>query len=152
MKKVTTMNIDEDVLERAKKEIPNISLFCEDCLKKFLGLDGGIVGSIENELDKMKKAQLNIHILSQAEYEAQVSESLSSKENNTVWVGIWRNYCNTQTIIPDSLEKASKVLGVSTGFLEGMLDTLYIVLSREDMVKCDDWSYAYSKYMEFEKS
>ena len=149
MKKVTTINIDEDVLEQAKKEIPNISLFCEGCLKTFLGLDGGIVGNIESELSKMKKAQLNIHILSQAEYENKISRDLSSKENNSVWLGIWRNYCNTHQVIPGSLEKASKALGFTSDFLEEMMDTLNTMCSREETVLCDEWTYAFKKYMEF---
>ena len=64
MKKQLILTIDEEVINKAKKHMPNISGFVEECLKHHLGLANGTY-PIANDLDildKISKLQVELFI------------------------------------------------------------------------------------------
>ena len=86
-KKVTTISIDSKVFWKAKREIPNISDFVEKCMKVYLNItdDDNNVGSIQEELNKIKESQLKIHLLCER------------KDNESVFTGFDKDKANTET-------------------------------------------------------
>ena len=143
-KKVTTISIDERVLVRAKQEIPNISDFCENCMRAYLGVGVNSlnISSMQEELNKLKSANLNLHLLS----EVDLNNANNNELVNDAWRSIWRKTRNHMTVSDNELISASKILGKSSEELEQMLTVLVEYSSREDLIACEDWSFAAEKY------
>ena len=59
-KKTIGLSIDENILQKAKKEIPNLSEFLEECLKHYFGYANGTfpVGNINDITNKIGKLQV----------------------------------------------------------------------------------------------
>lgn len=147
VKKVSTINIDEDVLKLAKKEIPNISGFIEDCLKSYLGLNEDMrIRTIQDELNTIKKSQLNIHILTQTDYENAEVTNLNKGKLNEAWLSIWSNYRNTESIIDSDVLNASSILGKSYSYLLEMMNTLLTYVPKQELSFCDEFEYSLNLY------
>lgn len=146
-KKITTLNIDEKLLSMAKKEIPNISGFIEECLRVYMGLNDK-THTIQEELDIIKQAQLNIHILTSQEYENMEIKQLNDEKLNEAWLRVWAVYRNNETMYEPEIIKSARILGIKQNILIDMMQTLMAYLSREDLIKCDNYNYSMQKYNE----
>jgi len=147
-KKITTVSIDEDILRLAKREIPNLSEFMETCLKTYFGVgsNNDFVINIQEELNKIKEAQLKIHLLSENDFNDTVVQEFDSKKMNKAWLDIWASYRTHEVYYHANLETASKVLGYTAEQIHEIMETLKTYCSKNDLIKCDDWNIAIKTY------
>ena len=66
-KKRLELSIEKDILEKAKKHIPNLSGFVEECLKHYFGYADGIfpIGNVNEITDKIGKLQVELFLINQ---------------------------------------------------------------------------------------
>ena len=147
MKKPLKISVDEGLLEQVKNNIPNISVFVEDCFKAYLSF------AIQNEEDRgeelrkawetFHQAKLDIHLLMKVDYEGQDMQQAIMKQKTDAWLSVWSDYRRVGSTQNTKLEKASKTLKITTEELQQVLyDTLY--QAKMDMTKLyifDDWNY-----------
>lgn len=145
-KKVTTISIDENILRLAKKELPNVSVFVEDCLKAYFGLNKTNVRGIDENLQIIQKALLDIHILSSREGQMEIEKTYGLVEQNKAWSRLFGKYRNSETINIDEYEEVSKILGVTIRDLKELLENIEFNCSKTELVKCNDWEFA-KKYI-----
>lgn len=147
-KKITTISVDEDVFWKAKREIPNISEFVESCLKSYLNIldDNNNVMSIQDELNKIKEAQLNIHLLSQVNDNELSFAGFDNEKANNVWSKLWRQYRTYQTFDSQEVNNAVNVLNHSADYIIELLTDLYLELPANEYNKCDDFKEALKKH------
>ena len=145
-KKVTTISIDEDILIMAKKELPNLSIFVEDCLKAFLGFNKSELRTIDENLDVIKNAMLNIQIISAKDNEININNNFNTAEQNKAWSKIWRNYRNNINLNNDEWEEAGLILNTSVSDLKELVEVLEFTCNRDEILKCDEWAFA-KKYL-----
>ena len=64
-KKSLKISIEEEVLEKAKKHIPNLSGFVEECLKHYFGYADGIfpIGNVNEITDKIGRLQVELFLI-----------------------------------------------------------------------------------------
>ena len=143
----TTLTIEEDVYEKAKKEIPNLSEFFEECLKHYLGyVDGTFpIGNINDITDKIGKLQVELFLINQ-NYDAEESrKNAENEERDKAWRFLWNDF--RPTLIPDEtlLEKAIETLGINGEELEEILDWVYIT---DIKVDTNSWQEVLKAYTE----
>lgn len=149
-KKVTTVNIDAEVLRLAKREIPNISVFIEDCLRAFLGLDDKNITGIQDELNRIKEARLRIHLLSEEDdLNSSLEKCIDKKKVNEAWIKVWGVYRTSEVIYPADLENASNIISVSSEDLKDFMSDLLLFVPKSDLSKCDDYFYACTVHKEY---
>ena len=146
----TTLTIEEEVYEKAKKRIPNLSEFLEECLKYYFGLADGMMPITNDQeiLDEIGKLQAKLFINKQ---NFDVEESIKRAENfekDKAWRFLWNDYF--RNLIPDKtlLANAVEVLGVDEDTLEDLLDEVY---EAKDQIDTDEWTTVkewYDKVME----
>ena len=127
-KKSLKISIEEEVLEKAKKHIPNLSGFVEECLKHYFGYADGIfpIGNVNEITDKIGRLQVELFLINQ-NYNAEESrKNAENEERNKAWRFLWNDF--KPSLIPDEtlLEKAIEVLGINGEELEDILDWVYI--------------------------
>lgn len=141
-KKITTISIDEKILVKAKKEIPNLSIFVEDCLKSYLGFDNTNIKGIDENMLVIKKALLDIHILSSKDDVENVEKVYNVQEQNRVWINLFGKFRNNEDISVDDFEKSSKILNVSVKDLKELLENIEFNFNGTDLIQCNDWCFA----------
>ena len=137
-KKQLILTIDENVIEKAKKTIPNISGFVEECLKQYLGIGNNLVPTSKmNELvEVISKSQLELHLMNERENIEETKERVENFEKDKAWRFLWNDY--RVRLIPDErlLNEAVEVLGVDSETLEDILDEVY---EARDKLDTDEW-------------
>ena len=86
-KKSLKISIEEEVLEKAKKHIPNLSGFVEECLKHYFGYADGIfpIGNVNEITDKIGRLQVELFLINQ-NYDAEESrKNAENEERNKAW-------------------------------------------------------------------
>ena len=141
MKKTTTINIDENILATAKKEIPNISTFVENCMRTYLGLNTD-VESIQSELDKIKNAKLNICILTNKEKDIEPVIEIDKQRINQIWVKVWSEYRKNDTYTPRDFDLACAITGLNAREMDELLNKVKYNVPQINWVKCDDFETA----------
>ena len=144
-KKITTINIDEELIKRAKKEIPNVSVFFEGCLKSYLDGDED-AKTIQDEINRIKQSRLNIHILTARNEEIEFNKTVDYKKQNTAWISVWGLYRATEQYNNEDLERAGSILNTSGDELKLIMDTLKLYCSPSELRGCDDWNFAKKTY------
>lgn len=145
VKKITTISIDEDILKVAKKEIPNLSIWVEDCLKVFLGFNNLEVKTVNENLDIVKQGLLNIHLATLQNEETKFNNRINTEECNRVWSKIFRQYRNGQEVNTNDLNTAIRVLNVSPDKLMGLLADLDLTVDKIDLPRFESWNVAKTK-------
>lgn len=142
----TTLTIEEEVYEKAKNQIPNLSEFLEECLKYYLGLVDGMVPIVNDQelLDEIGRLQAKLYINKQ---NFDVEESIKRAENfekNKAWRFLWNDYF--RKLVPDKnlLATAVGVLGVDEETLEDLLDEVY---EAKDDLDTEEWVTVYEWYI-----
>ena len=139
MKKVTTISIDENILKIAKKEIPNISIFIEDCLKAYLGYNNAEIRTIDENMETIKNCLLNIHYAT-SNNEIDVKQQYNEVEINKSWLKLWNSKRNHLKLDDDDIKNELKVLGITYKELQEIFDKLDFV-SNENLIRCNDWKF-----------
>lgn len=146
-KKSLKISIEEEVLEKAKKHIPNLSGFVEECLKHYFGYADGIfpIGNVNEITDKIGRLQVELFLINQ-NYNAEESrKNAENEERDKVWRFLWNDF--KPSLIPDEtlLEKAIEVLGINGEELEDILDWVYIT---DINVNTNSWQEVLKAYNE----
>ena len=146
-KKSLKISIEEEVLEKAKKHIPNLSGFVEECLKHYFGYADGIfpIGNVNEITDKIGRLQVELFLINQ-NYDAEESrKNAENEERNKAWRFLWNDF--KPPLIPDEtlLEKAIEVLGINGKELEDILDWVYIT---DINVNTNSWQEVLKAYTE----
>ena len=146
-KKSLKISIEEEVLEKAKKHIPNLSGFVEECLKHYFGYADGIfpIGNINEITDKIGRLQVELFLINQ-NYDAEESrKNAENEERDKAWRFLWNDF--KSSLIPDEtlLEKAIEVLGINGEELEDILDWVYIT---DINVNTNSWQEVLKAYNE----
>lgn len=136
----TTLTIEEEIYEKAKKEIPNLSEFLEECLKHYFGYANGTfpIGNINDITNKIGKLQVELFLINQNyDMETAIKEAENFEKDKT-WRFLWNDY--RIKLIADNrlLEEAEKILRVDSELLEDLLDELYEAMN--DDIDTESWS------------
>ena len=138
-KKQLILTIDEDVVDKAKKQIPNISGFVETCLKQYLGIGNGLVptNKMSELVDTISKSQLELYLMNERENIEETKERAENFERDKAWRFLWNDY--RIRLIPDErlLAEAVEVLKIDEETLEDILDEVF---EAKDNVDTDEWA------------
>lgn len=123
-KKDVTLSIEENLLKNAKKQIPNLSAFFEECLKNYMGIVNGLypTAKYKEMLDEIGKIQTNLFLMNQ-NYDFKEAQKRKEEEKlNKALRGAWHEYSKTLRPEGDAFNNALSVLNVDAEKLEDMLD------------------------------
>ena len=146
-KERVNISIDSELLIKAKKHIPNLSGFIEECLKHYFGYADGIfpIGNVNEITDKIGKLQVELFLINQ-NYDAEESRKKTENiEKDKAWRFLWNDY--RSRLIPDEtlLAKAVELLGKDEEELEDILDWVYIT---DVKVDTNSWQEVLKAYTE----
>ena len=144
-KKRIELSIEEDLLEKGKKSLPNMSRFLEDCLKHYLG-EAPVtypVATIQDYLDTIGKCQLQIHLTNERNKIEENVEKAKRDEILLTWRRIYAEYRDTRATNPDHLKTASEKLGVTEPVLKNIILMSYAFRNEIDVT---DWETVYKEY------
>ena len=146
-KERVNISIDSELLIKAKKHIPNLSGFIEECLKHYFGYADGIfpIGNVNEITDKIGKLQVELFLINQ-NYDAEESRKKTENiEKDKAWRFLWNDY--RPRLIPDEtlLAKAVVLLGKDEEELEDILDWVYIT---DVKVDTNSWQEVLKAYTE----
>ena len=149
MKKQLILTLDEEVVEKAKSTIPNISGFVEKCLKQYLGIGNDLIPTNkEHELvQTISKCQLELFLLNERTNIEEAKQKAEQNEINLSWRRLYTEYRDTRTINQDKLKHAVETLGVSSEELTDIVEVCY-VFSRTSGIDVTEWSEVYNEYGE----
>ena len=146
-KERVNISIDSEILIKAKKHIPNLSGFVEECLKHYFGYADGIfpIGNVNEITEKIGKLQVELFLINQ-NYDAEESmKNAANEEKDKAWRFLWNDF--RPTLIPDEtlLEKAIETLEMNKEELEDILDWVYIT---DVKVDTNSWQEVLKAYTE----
>ena len=146
-KERVNISIDSEILIKAKKHIPNLSGFVEECLKHYFGYADGIfpIGNVNEITDKIGKLQVELFLINQ-NYDAEESmKNAANEEKDKAWRFLWNDF--RPTLIPDEtlLEKAIETLEMNKEELEDILDWVYLT---DVKVDTNSWQEVLKAYTE----
>jgi hypothetical protein len=149
-KKTIGLSIDENILQKAKDTIPNLSEFFEECLKHYFGYADGTfpIGNINDITDKIGKLQVELFLINE-NYDVEESRQEAKKfEEDKAWRFLWNDY--RIRLIPDEqlLAEAEEKLQMHGETLEDLLDELYEV---KDDVDTEEWDKVYEWWKKVRK-
>ena len=146
-KKDLTITIDEDILKKAKKQIPNLSKFIEECLKQYLGIGNNLTptSKMYDLVETISKSQLELYLMNERQHIEEAKQKAEKQEINLAWRHLYTEYRDTRTINQDKLKHAVEVLGVNSEELTDIVEVCY-VFSRDDDVDVTEWSDVYAAY------
>ena len=146
-KEKATISLDSEVLEKARKQIPNLSGFIENCLRNYLGIGNGLVNTSNiHELNEtIGKCQLELYLMNERGNIAEAKEKAEKQEINLAWRHLYTEYRDTRTINQDKLKHAVEVLGVNPEELTDIVEVCY-VFSRNSDIDVTEWSEVYKEY------
>lgn len=147
-KKRVELSIEEDILEQAKKQIPNMSNFFQNCLEAYLGINTNTlfyVPDAQEAIDTIRDAQTALFILTERN---KIEENIKKAEEDEIriaWMRLYTEYRDQRVINPDYLKHASELLNVPGEELTDIVEVCY-AFSRDDNVDVTDWFEVYEKY------
>ena len=146
-KEKATISLDSEVLEKARKQIPNLSGFVEECLKQYLGIGFNLIPTSKmNELvETISKSQLELYLMNERGNIEEAKEKAAKQEINLAWRKLYTTYRDTRTINQDKLQHASEILNVPEDELVDIVEVCY-VFSRNDEIDVTEWNEVYQKY------
>ena len=127
MKSKITVSIDSEVLEKAKKQMPNISEFFNECLIQYLGLADGIYPTADaNDIvNDIGKSQAKLFILNQNYDYEKAKKEVEDEKINRALRKLWNEYRKNMVVDDQQMAEALEVLPVYAERLEDMLDFAY---------------------------
>lgn len=127
-KKNLMITIEEDVLQKAKKQIPNISEFLNECLKQYLGLADGIyqTANANDIINQIGRLQAELHIINTNYDYEKAQKEMEEEKINRALRGIWNEYRKHLDVDDELMSETLMVLPVDDAEkLEDMLDFAY---------------------------
>lgn len=157
MKKAVKLSIDESLLDKAKKNIPNLSRFVEECLEYKLN----IVDYYSNPEAETKLRQINNDIdnlvfernlLIKLVANQDLRESRENHKKMFVWRKLFHNFLKYKNYDYKDLEEACEVLERDKNDLINMLEQLYehclySPINEKNNIK-NNYTYAVKTYLE----
>ena len=146
-KEKATISLDSEVLEKARKQIPNLSGFIENCLKNYLGIGNGLVNTsnIHQLNETISKCQLELYLMNERGNIAEAKEKAEKQEINLAWRRLYTTYRDTRTIDETLLTNASEILEVDKVELTDIVEVCY-AFSRNDGIDVTEWTEVYAQY------
>lgn len=146
-KEKATISIDSEVLEKARKQIPNLSGFIEECLKNYLGIGQHLVNTsnMAELVQTISKCQLELYLMNEKGNIAEAQEKAAKQEINIAWRKLYTTYRDTRTIVPELLQNASEILNVPGEELTDIVEVCF-VFSQRDGVDVTEWIDVYEHY------
>ena len=146
-KKQLILTIDEEIIKKAKKTIPNISGFVEECLKQYLGIGNNLAptSKMSELVETISKSQFELYLMNERSHIEENKKKAAKQEINLAWRKLYTTYRDTRTIDETLLENAVKTLGVPSEELRDIVEVCF-VFSRDDEVDVTEWSDVYEKY------
>ena len=149
-KKKITVSIDSEILEQAKKQMPNISEFLNECLKQYLGLADGIypTAKASDILETIGKSQAELHILNES---INIQENMKIIENekiNRPFRALWNDYRRRLNLNQELMQDVLQVVDVDAETLEDILDYAYV--NQAELGENFSWETVYEKYLKDE--
>jgi hypothetical protein len=146
MKSKITVSIDSEVLEKAKKQMPNISEFFNECLIQYLGLADGIYPTADaNDIvNDIGKSQAKLFILNQNYDYEKAKRDVQDEKVNRALRKLWNEYRKNMIVDEQSMSEALEILPVGAETLEDMLDFAYA--NQEELGLNFTWSKLYELY------
>ena len=146
-KERVNISIDSEILIKAKKHIPNLSGFVEECLKHYFGYADGIfpIGNVNEIIDKIGKLQVELFLINQNYDAEEHRKNAENEEIDKAWRFLWNDF--RPTLIPDEtlLEKAIETLEMNKEELEDILDWVYLT---DVKVDTNSWQEVLKAYNE----
>ena len=148
-KEKATISLDSEVLDKARKQIPNLSGFIEECLKQYLGLGNNLTptSKMYELVENISKSQLELYLINERSNIEEAQEKAAKDEINLAWRKLYATYRDTRTIEPRLLENAVKVLNVSSEELVDIVEVLFAFRNSTD-IDVTDWFEVYNEYGE----
>ena len=142
----TTLTIEKDIYEKAKKHIPNISEFVEECIKQYLGLADGVYPTAEAKeiVNEISLLQAKLYILNQNADLEQGMREIEEEKINRPWRFLFHDYRRRCNINQQFFEDALKVLPVDAETLEDVLD--FAECNQDNLSLNCTWAEVWSKY------
>ena len=146
-KKRYDITIDDDIMEKAKKQIPNISGFVETCLKQYLGIGNDLTptSKMHELVETISKSQLELYLMNEKGNIEKEKEKAELHELQFAWRQLYTEYRDTRTINQDKLKHASEVLGVSCDELTDIVEVVFVYRDTSS-VDVTDWFSVYDEY------
>ena len=146
-KEKATISVDSEVLEKARKQIPNLSGFIEECLKQYLGIGYNLIptSKMHELVEGISKNQLELYLMNERGNIEEAKEKAAQQEINLAWRRLYTEYRDTRKIDDLLLKEASNVLEVPTDELADIVEVCF-VFSRDDGVDVTEWADVYEKY------
>jgi len=146
-KEKATISLDSEVLEKARKQIPNLSGFIEECLKQYLGIGNNLIptSKMHELVETISKSQFELYLMNKRGNIEEAKQKAAKQEINLAWRKLYTTYRDTKTIDETLLENAVKTLGVPSEELRDIVEVCY-VFSRGDEVDVTEWSDVYRQY------
>ena len=146
-KEKATISLDSEVLEKARKQIPNLSGFLEECLKNYLGIGNGLINTSNiHELNEtISKCQLELYLMNEKGNIKEAKEKAAKQEINLAWRKLYATYRDTRTIDETLLTNASEILKVDKVELSDIVEVCY-AFSRNSDIDVTEWAEVYAEY------
>ena len=147
-KEAIKLSIESDVLEKAKKQIPNMSNFFEKCLLAYLGMDTKSLfytNDAQEAIDTIRNAQTALYLMTERNKIEENIKQAAEDEIRIAWMKLYAEYRDQRVINKDKLKHASESLHVPE---EELIDIVEVCLaySRNDEVDVTNWSDVYAAY------
>lgn len=145
-KKDVTLTVEENLLKKAKKQIPNLSAFFEECLKNYMGVLNGLYPTAEYKemIDEISKIQAKLFILNQNYDYEKARKEVEDEKVNRALRKLWNEYRKNMIVDEQSMSEALEILPVCAETLEDMLDFAYV--NQEELGLNFTWSKLYELY------
>jgi hypothetical protein len=146
-KEKATISVDSEVLEKARKQIPNLSGFIEECLKQYLGIGYNLIptSKMHELVEGISKNQLELYLMNERGNIEEAKEKAAQQDINLAWRRLFTFYRDTRKIDDLLLKEASNVWEVPTDELADIVEVCF-VFSRDDGVDVTEWADVYEKY------
>ena len=153
MKERINASVDSEVLEEARKYIPNISSFVEDCFRAYLKYsteDEEERGKeLQQEWINFNKAKLNIHLLMNVDYEGNSMQKALEKKKKDAWLNVWSEYRRSDSIQEYTLKESAKTLEIETEVLRELLLDVKVRAKNDtdNTATYYDWKYIEEEFL-----
>lgn len=149
-KKKITVSIDSEVLDNAKKQMPNISEFLNECLKQYLGLADGIypTANATDIIKNISKSQAELFILNESFNVHERMKLIEDEKINRPFRALWNDYKRRLKLNLELMQDVLKVVNVDEETLEDILDFAYT--NQEELSLNFSWEEVYEKYQKEE--
>ena len=153
VKKDLKLTIEEPLLKKAKREIPNLSQFVEKMFKAYFDCENiertMLKHRIMIEEEKVSNLNMNIALMQEQLLNTQIVEENTTEKQNNEWDRLFRNYKSTGHINKLMLEDTSEILNISQENLTEILDFYMENIGYFSAFKIQsNWEYALEQYNE----